>query len=786
MSTKTTFKRIALATVAAMGFGLLSVVPANAEILAGDLTFTKTDTTANTIAAPTARGTQITAALSLTTIDSDGAGAGDGVPSAAATIPATFTLLDPNGTDVTSSATFSVATTVTAGVTATVSGATYTLVLANAAAKADRTFGNVSFIPTMGGRYTLRVTRGATTGVVLAAAAIADVTNDPYLYVTGGGAVVASSGIGTNSATAVAGGIAQARFATSAKSSAQIFTVTSSGVGVIQTASASTGTPQNANGIAGTSDYTQGVRVLTSADTNQNEVLVNVASTVSGVQTLTMTGINPTTGAPSTVDTVTITWGAAPAVSTQYSAVRIGAGTTGNGVAITSASASDATVATTVSSTPGTQRFVIRASTFDQNNAAISVASFGASITGPGLLAINNTDTNTTAGNGRSVSTAAASNTATVSVWGDGSAGAATITITATSAAGVTTTLGTKTVTFVGAPASVTVTQNLFIARAGQALGLPTPTTSRVAATDGAITTTPAIRASVLDAGGNPVAAGSVVRIISSDESVIVPGACAEYTVTGSATVANTPAPGRFECVVSGANAAASGSKATVTFQVQNAATGLWSISATPITFAIGGTIASVELATDKTSYAPGEAMVMTATAKDSAGNPAADGLRPYVSVSANMSLLGLPNATAAQATTAFIVNGVHTTNTSTGVKTMFAPSSVGNLVVSGLTTNATTGTAYSVALKIENADLDSALAAAADAAAEATDAANAATDAANAAAEAADAATAAAQDAADAVAALSTSVTAMVDSLRKQITSLTNLVIKIQRKVRA
>jgi trimeric autotransporter adhesin len=74
----------------------------------------------------------------------------------------------------------------------------------------------------------------------------------------------------------------------------------------------------------------------------------------------------------------------------------------------------------------------------------------------------------------------------------------------------------------------------------------------------------------------------------------------------------------------------------------------------------------------------------------------------------------------------------------------------------------------------------------AADAAAEATDAANAATDAANAAAEAADAATAAAQDAADAVAALSTQVTELVSALRKQITSLTNLVIKIQRKVRA
>jgi trimeric autotransporter adhesin len=75
---------------------------------------------------------------------------------------------------------------------------------------------------------------------------------------------------------------------------------------------------------------------------------------------------------------------------------------------------------------------------------------------------------------------------------------------------------------------------------------------------------------------------------------------------------------------------------------------------------------------------------------------------------------------------------------------------------------------------------------AATEAAAEATDAANAATDAANASAEAADAATAAAQDAADAVAALSTQVSEMVSALKKQITALTNLVIKIQKKVKA
>jgi hypothetical protein len=75
---------------------------------------------------------------------------------------------------------------------------------------------------------------------------------------------------------------------------------------------------------------------------------------------------------------------------------------------------------------------------------------------------------------------------------------------------------------------------------------------------------------------------------------------------------------------------------------------------------------------------------------------------------------------------------------------------------------------------------------AALDAAAEATDAANAATDAANAAAEAADAATAAAQDAADAVAALSAQVATLISGLKSQLTALTNLVIKIQKKVKA
>jgi len=102
-----------------------------------------------------------------------------------------------------------------------------------------------------------------------------------------------------------------------------------------------------------------------------------------------------------------------------------------------------------------------------------------------------------------------------------------------------------------------------------------------------------------------------------------------------------------------------------------------------------------------------------------------------------------------------------------------------------GATYDAAGVASATVTVTPDTAVLDTAQAAT-DAAAEATDAANAATDAANAAAEAADAATAAAQDAADAVAALSTQVTEMVSALKKQITALTNLVIKIQKKVKA
>jgi hypothetical protein len=123
---------------------------------------------------------------------------------------------------------------------------------------------------------------------------------------------------------------------------------------------------------------------------------------------------------------------------------------------------------------------------------------------------------------------------------------------------------------------------------------------------------------------------------------------------------------------------------------------------------------------------------------------------------------------------------------------TAYAPITAGPITV---TATSSTGSSATAAAVTATATVltDGVAQAAADAAAEAIDAANAATDAANAAAEAADAATAAAQDAADAVAALSVQVSEQVaelkaqnDALRKQLIALTNLIIKIQKKVKA
>ena len=199
----------------------------------------------------------------------------------------------------------------------------------------------------------------------------------------------------------------------------------------------------------------------------------------------------------------------------------------------------------------------------------------------------------------------------------------------------------------------------------------------------------------------------------------------------------------------------------------------------TTLDVTVGGSVAKEVITLDKTSYAPGEQMIITITATDASGNPVYDG-KAVPALSANKTVVGLDKRAAT-----YLGGKSDTQARYLGVVTnayqAFAPATAGSFTIT-----ATSGNATADLLSVSATVADAAIDAATDAASEATDAANAATDAALAAADAADAATAAAQDASDAVAALSATVAKLVASLKAQITSLTNLVIKIQKKVRA
>jgi hypothetical protein len=322
------------------------------------------------------------------------------------------------------------------------------------------------------------------------------------------------------------------------------------------------------------------------------------------------------------------------------------------------------------------------------------------------------------------------------SLLSDGSLGTSTITFTQ---GGVT--LATRTVSFTGPLASLTVA--LTATFGGSSFPVATNTGAYVV--------------TAKDANGN-VLPSTVVYAYSGTVATATIAASVTTGATGTAT---------FDLV-----GVAAGTTAITFGNASTLATS--TITATAAAEVTGSIATTVTFTTDKADYAPGEKVTLTITAKDANGKPVASGARVLLAtIATNVALGGT-----ALSTTTTLLGGVAT-------QTFFAPATSGSFTITGTKGAAALADPVSVTATVTNAAADVAQAAV-DAAAEAIDAANAATDAANAAAEAADAATAAAQDAADAVAALSVSVAAMIDSLKKQITALTNLVIKIQKKVKA
>jgi hypothetical protein len=405
----------------------------------------------------------------------------------------------------------------------------------------------------------------------------------------------------------------------------------------------------------------------------------------------------------------------------------------------TTTATADATVSASLALSASAQAATIVVAPKNAAGTAIANVTFPitATITGPGSLGID------TVANVASIASVGRAVTGTtghyaIGVFSDGTAGVATVTISTG-----TTVLATETVTFYGAAASIT----------------------------------PTVVNSVLAIGNN---VGAITAVVKDAAGVLVPNVTVYAVSATAAAVSNSytscgasSATGVVTCDLAGVAAGT----AAITLTLNSASTGTSTVSAVAGTMRVSdGVATAVAYTFDKDTYAPGQAAVIKATVSNAAGVMPAGTYTVLTSagVTANYTISGLPAAT---------VLAVGSTGAATYTVTI--PTGItGDLQLAG-TSSATTIAATFGKATIVNAAQDTAQAAV-DAAAEAIDAANAATDAANAAAEAADAATAAAQDAADAVAALSVSVAAMIDSLKKQITALTNLVIKIQKKVKA
>jgi trimeric autotransporter adhesin len=423
-------------------------------------------------------------------------------------------------------------------------------------------------------------------------------------------------------------------------------------------------------------------------------------------------------------------------------------------------------------------------------------------VTGAGLVSLVDLGTACSAtGAVRAVTGTSTALSQKICMYSDGSSGVGTF-----KWSSGTTELGSTTATFYGAPASYTATINNSVIQVGAAVAASTTGMSNG--------NRRAVQVVVKDANGVAVP-GATVYMNSSDKTVI----------GGSYQSATSDALGRARFDLTGV--AAGTSNLTFTNRATSSATTpATEITAGPLAVRVGSTDADkVTLAFDKASYLPGEKATITVTATDSKGNAVPRGIYSLFNSALSSSLplttgstpgtavatascadaYGVPTASSntcatgsTQSSPALAAGQVWISgSTGTATFTVNMPSISGAVTVSGTVStylnsglSANAGTAISATATVEvNAGTQLAIdtaQAATDAAAEATDAANAATDAANAAAEAADAATAAAQDAADAVAALSTQVAEMMTALKKQITSLTNLIIKIQKKVKA
>jgi hypothetical protein len=381
----------------------------------------------------------------------------------------------------------------------------------------------------------------------------------------------------------------------------------------------------------------------------------------------------------------------------------------------------------------------------------------------------------------------------TLVVLSDGTAGVGTFTA---SIGGVVLTQAAKTITFVGKPATFTVTSD-------------SPQVSTAA------TAYQAISFVAKDSAGNAINGTNVFKNTGTpggfyalvSDTKVVGGTAVKNTETASYTAcAYNSVRLRWFCDLPITDSG------TATITIADSLLASNSVVTATASINVVGAAWTGTMAWDKASYAPGEKMILTLTAKDSGGRAVVNGAaNPFgqMSWSKQATFVASTGSDAAGGTFTSLetyVSGSTTYVSGTDTAVVYAPNTAGTYTLTTTTRAAGAGTAtetLTLTFKVVDAAADATNAAiaasqaaadaATDAALEAIDAANAATDAANLAAEAADAATVAAEEARDAadaataaVEALATEVATLMSALKAQISTLARTVAKIAKKVNA
>jgi len=334
------------------------------------------------------------------------------------------------------------------------------------------------------------------------------------------------------------------------------------------------------------------------------------------------------------------------------------------------------------------------------SNVDYTSVTLSATLTGPGYLSWVSGDAAPVANScsatptysatiGRSISAQSADALGELYVCASGDAGTATVTVSLTDTVSkVTTQIGsTKTITFYGAVAKLELVKSVWTnIRSGGNWqdGTDADTAAELRALTS--TKTQSVTIKMTDSAGRVANSASEPTVVPGNSAVIAQGVCG--LDDNADTTYSTGGTGYYNCGFQSATSSKSGDKDTVTIRIADPADATKYLTVT-VNLTIGGSVSSEVMTTDKTSYLPGEAMKVTITAKDSAGNPAYDGAPTPSSITASKSAIGLPSAAS------FYVAGTKTYGSKGDV---FAPALGGSftLTATGTSSAAPTITASS------------------------------------------------------------------------------------------